>query len=210
MEKDYIKLFEGDVITSMENGIPLIKFSEMVYKLVGESMSKFIIIKLIGRQIGFGALHSKTIALESLSTFSVMDLDNNYYMARFRPTDYYTKVANLEESIGDVRETLEGVEGRITELNLMKKQLSKFMLESFGSNLERIRDKKGGTKILLTIQLAKDIHYGENIELVDQSAKETLLEILEVRQTDIKSVELSVGIPPMRKVGYVSDFGEKL
>ena len=56
------------------------------------------------------------------------------------------------------------------------------------------------TKILLTTQLAEGIPCGRIVNLLNQSVKETLLEMLKVRTTGTDVVELSVGLPPMRKV----------
>ncbi|KAH1108015.1 hypothetical protein J1N35_011783 [Gossypium stocksii] len=42
------------------------------------------------------------------------------------------------------------------------------------------RDLRGGTKVLSTIQVAKDIHCGKNIDSVDLNAMKTPLEMLEV------------------------------
>lgn len=70
------------------------------------------------------------------------------------------------------------------------------------------RDMRGETNVLSAIQLVENVHYGNNIDLVDWSAKETTLEMLEGQQTDIKPIELSVGLPPKKEVGCASDFGE--
>ncbi|KAK5812538.1 hypothetical protein PVK06_027973 [Gossypium arboreum] len=48
------------------------------------------------------------------------------------------RVVNLEESMGDTRETLKEVEGRIDVLDSMKEQLRDFVLESFGSTLDKL------------------------------------------------------------------------
>ncbi|KAH1106973.1 hypothetical protein J1N35_010741 [Gossypium stocksii] len=48
------------------------------------------------------------------------------------------QVVNLEESIGDTRETLKEVEGRIDELDSMNEQLRDFVLESLNSTLGKL------------------------------------------------------------------------
>ncbi|KAH1082109.1 hypothetical protein J1N35_021870 [Gossypium stocksii] len=72
------------------------------------------------------------------------------------------------------------------------------------------RDWKGGIKVLLTIQLVEDVHCGKNIGLVDRNATKTLLEMLEVWQIDMKLVELSVGLPPMKEMCCTLDFVGKV
>ncbi|MBA0826041.1 hypothetical protein Goarm_010934 [Gossypium armourianum] len=49
-----------------------------------------------------------------------------------------SRVVNLEEFVGYVRETLEVVEGRTDELDSMREQLREFVMESLGSNVEAI------------------------------------------------------------------------
>ncbi|KAH1031547.1 hypothetical protein J1N35_043721, partial [Gossypium stocksii] len=60
-------------------------------------------------------------------------------------------------------------------------------------------DEKGGTKDFLAIKLVVDVHCEKNIDSVDRSVTKTSLEMLEVRQTDVKPVELSMGLQPMRE-----------
>ncbi|MBA0864808.1 hypothetical protein Goshw_006379 [Gossypium schwendimanii] len=88
VEEDDIKLLEGDVLMSVENENPSIKFSESGNNLVNESMSKTIILKLLGMRIGFNALRSKTLMLwKTNQLFQLMDLENYYYVAKFRFID---------------------------------------------------------------------------------------------------------------------------
>ncbi|MBA0595711.1 hypothetical protein Gorai_012569 [Gossypium raimondii] len=88
VEEDDIKLLEGDVLMSVENENPSIKFSESGNNLVNESMSKTIILKSLGMRIGFNALRSKTLMLwKTNQLFQLMDLENNYYVAKFRFID---------------------------------------------------------------------------------------------------------------------------
>ncbi|MBA0691856.1 hypothetical protein Goari_009460 [Gossypium aridum] len=88
VEEDDIKLLGGDVLMSVENENPSIKFSESGNNLVNESMSKTIILKLLGMRIGFNSLRSKTLMLwKTNQLFQLMDLENNYYVAKFRFID---------------------------------------------------------------------------------------------------------------------------
>lgn len=54
--------------------------------------------------------------------------------------------------------------------------------------------------------IVEGIPCGENINLVNQSANETLMEMVEVQQSDMKPVELLLGLPPMREVGCATNF----
>ncbi|MBA0623797.1 hypothetical protein Godav_009237 [Gossypium davidsonii] len=88
VEEDDIKLLEGDVLMSVENENRSIKFSESGNNLVNESMSKTIILKLLGMRIDFNTLRCKTLMLwKTNQLFQLMDLENNYYVAKFRFID---------------------------------------------------------------------------------------------------------------------------
>ncbi|KAA3474151.1 integrase [Gossypium australe] len=71
-----------------------------------------------------------------------------------------------------------------------------------------------GTKLhfstVVTVQLVEDVHYGKNMDSIDQSYKETPLEILEVQKTDMKPIESSMGLPHMKEVGCASDLRGKV
>ncbi|KAH1032775.1 hypothetical protein J1N35_044949 [Gossypium stocksii] len=57
---------------------------------------------------------------------------------------------------------------------------------------------------------AEDILYGRNIDSIDRNVKEAPLKMLVGQKTDMKPVESSTRLPPMREVGYASDFRGKL
>ncbi|KAH1074544.1 hypothetical protein J1N35_026872 [Gossypium stocksii] len=60
----------------------------------------------------------------------------------------------------------------------------------------------------MAIQLVENVHCHKNIDLVDQSVKETLLKMLEMRQTNMKPVQLLVRLPLVREVGCISNCGK--
>lgn len=81
------------MVTETMNGVSSIKFSSRVHQLIEESMSKSIIIKLLGRRIGYSAFHNKLYALWKPSRhFRLMDLDNEYFLVRFQAIEDYTPV----------------------------------------------------------------------------------------------------------------------
>lgn len=83
-EAENLELHSNDVHKVVLDGIPTIDFSEWVYNLIDESMSKTLMIKLLGRKIGFNALWSKVCALwKPMNRFKLMDIENDYYLAKF-------------------------------------------------------------------------------------------------------------------------------
>lgn len=59
-------------------------------------------------------------------------------------------VVNLEESVEDIRETLEAVEGCTNELDLMKEKLMDFVLDSFDSTKEKLTGRDDALKAMVT------------------------------------------------------------
>ncbi|MBA0780285.1 hypothetical protein Gotri_004403 [Gossypium trilobum] len=57
-EEDF-SLTEGDVKKSVINGIPSIEVSERVHQLLEKEMSTSVVLKLLGRNIGFTALQNR-------------------------------------------------------------------------------------------------------------------------------------------------------
>lgn len=47
------QLIEGDVSTRIEDGLPSIRFSERVHQILYQSMSRLVVVKLLGKKIGF-------------------------------------------------------------------------------------------------------------------------------------------------------------
>ncbi|MBA0585643.1 hypothetical protein Gorai_016411, partial [Gossypium raimondii] len=56
-EEDF-ELLESDIVRSSINGIPSIHFSERVNQLLIKDMARTVVIKLLGRNIGYSALYN--------------------------------------------------------------------------------------------------------------------------------------------------------
>lgn len=62
-ETEDFDLHEGDVKKFMVDGVLTIDFSNRVYGLIDESMSKTLVVKLLGKKFGCNALWNKVCAL---------------------------------------------------------------------------------------------------------------------------------------------------
>ncbi|KAH1107738.1 hypothetical protein J1N35_011506 [Gossypium stocksii] len=84
-EEDDLDLLEGDIKKTIVNGIPAIKFSKRITQLLIKDMEHTVVIKLLGRNIGYATLQNKIHSLWQLSQpFRLMDIKNRYYLAKFR------------------------------------------------------------------------------------------------------------------------------
>ncbi|PPR93864.1 hypothetical protein GOBAR_AA26805 [Gossypium barbadense] len=82
--EDFV-IMDGDIQKSFVNGVPSITFSERVYKFLIQGMENTVILKLLGRNVGFSVLQSKLYNLWILSaTLHMMDTENGYFLVKFQ------------------------------------------------------------------------------------------------------------------------------
>ncbi|KAG8494050.1 hypothetical protein CXB51_011564 [Gossypium anomalum] len=76
---------EGDILRSSINGIPAIDFSERLRNFLVRDMETTVVVKLLGQNIGYGALHNRISTLWKPSQpFCLMDIENGYFLVRFQ------------------------------------------------------------------------------------------------------------------------------
>ncbi|KAK8509995.1 hypothetical protein V6N12_035318 [Hibiscus sabdariffa] len=95
-EDDDIEILEGDVVRTVIDGMISIQFSERVHSLVEKSFDRTIVLKLLGRRIGYATLKNKVIDLwKPKAGFKLMDTENDYFLVSFRShEDYRTVLAD--------------------------------------------------------------------------------------------------------------------
>ncbi|KAH9743054.1 DUF4283 domain-containing protein [Citrus sinensis] len=76
---------EGDVTEYKDGPMPSITFSDRVHEKLCEPWQNSVIVKLLGRTIGYRTLCTRLNAMwKTTMTYSVIDLENNYFLVRFR------------------------------------------------------------------------------------------------------------------------------
>ncbi|KAG8486672.1 hypothetical protein CXB51_020076 [Gossypium anomalum] len=79
-----LEILEGDIHRSMVNGIPTIDFSERIQQILYKEMERTVVIKLLRRNIGYGALNTR--ALDDLWTiFDCPTLDKGFTPSQAYP-----------------------------------------------------------------------------------------------------------------------------
>ncbi|KAG8485687.1 hypothetical protein CXB51_019012 [Gossypium anomalum] len=72
---------DGDILRSSINGIPAINFSECLRNILIRDMETTVVVKLLGRNIGYGVLHNRISSLWKPSQpIRLMDIKNRYYL----------------------------------------------------------------------------------------------------------------------------------
>ncbi|PPR86803.1 hypothetical protein GOBAR_AA33884 [Gossypium barbadense] len=76
---------DGDILRTSINGIPAINFSERLKNILIRDMETTVVVKLLGRNIGYGVLYNRISSLWKPSQpFRLMDIKNGYYLVRFQ------------------------------------------------------------------------------------------------------------------------------
>ncbi|MBA0702641.1 hypothetical protein Goari_020437 [Gossypium aridum] len=84
-EVDDLQLLERDVTVGMEDAMPSIHFSDHVHQTLYESMYRTIVVKLLGRKIGYRALSNRISSLwKPLTPIFIMDLENDYFLVKLQ------------------------------------------------------------------------------------------------------------------------------
>lgn len=92
MEEEF-DLQDGDVVRELVEGISSITFFNRAHQLIEGKMARTIIVKLLGKKIGFNTLLNKVTTLWSpINHMQLMDLENDYYLARFQDEGDFDKV----------------------------------------------------------------------------------------------------------------------
>ncbi|XP_050216415.1 uncharacterized protein LOC126667478 [Mercurialis annua] len=92
-EEAGISLSDADFEIGNDKGVPVINFSDRVHNLIAQNMKFCIIIRLLGKTIGYRTLFSRIIKLWNPKDYpSLVDLDNNFFLVRFYSMDDYIKV----------------------------------------------------------------------------------------------------------------------
>ncbi|KAH1097354.1 hypothetical protein J1N35_014275 [Gossypium stocksii] len=87
MDKDF-ELKDWDVVMEFFDGIPSLTFSDRVSQFIYRKMSLTVIVKLLGRRIGFNALNNRVSTSWNLKNlFQLMDLENDFFLVWFQNKD---------------------------------------------------------------------------------------------------------------------------
>ncbi|MBA0857590.1 hypothetical protein Goshw_014349 [Gossypium schwendimanii] len=86
---------EGDISKSTINGIPLIEFSERVHQFLIQDMSITIVLKLLGRNIGYVAFFNRIHSLWRPVSIQLMDIENSYFLTKFSDKGDFDKITNV-------------------------------------------------------------------------------------------------------------------
>ncbi|KAL4362111.1 hypothetical protein GQ457_04G026880 [Hibiscus cannabinus] len=84
---------KSDYVMSREGVFPSIRFSEKVHEHIDYVLRQAIIVRLLGRNIGYKTLFSRLKALWTPKRiYQLVDLDNDYFLVKFQEEEDYIRV----------------------------------------------------------------------------------------------------------------------
>ncbi|KAE8673782.1 hypothetical protein F3Y22_tig00111772pilonHSYRG00087 [Hibiscus syriacus] len=116
-----IVVLDEDCSVDGSGAIPIIKFSERVQEQIDRSMSKSVIVRLLGRTIGYKALLDRIIALwRPRGELQLVDLENNYYLVKYYCKALFRRIAMVVGKVVKVDYiTQAGKRGKFARLAIM-------------------------------------------------------------------------------------------
>ncbi|KAL4319829.1 hypothetical protein GQ457_18G007350 [Hibiscus cannabinus] len=117
-----VEVLDSDILINDSGPITEIKFSDKVHKAIDDKLARLVIIRLLGKTIGYRALLNR---IESLwmpaGEISLIDLDNEYYLVRFALEEDFSKIILLVLWCGYAFRVyhIEGKRGRFARLAVM-------------------------------------------------------------------------------------------
>ncbi|PPD89200.1 hypothetical protein GOBAR_DD13844 [Gossypium barbadense] len=93
LDNDDIEVLDSDVHVSYDGPYLEISFSKRVHDLFDKSMANVVIIKPLGRSIGYRTLDGRLKSLWNLQgDFKLVDLDNDYFIVKLNSPKSYKRV----------------------------------------------------------------------------------------------------------------------
>ncbi|KAH1090889.1 hypothetical protein J1N35_018146 [Gossypium stocksii] len=82
---DAFDFLEGDIQKTVVNGLPSITFSDRIHQILLQGLDNTVVLKLLGRNIGFSVLQNKIYNMwRPLEPIHMMDIENNYFLVKFQ------------------------------------------------------------------------------------------------------------------------------
>ncbi|KAK5832587.1 hypothetical protein PVK06_016389 [Gossypium arboreum] len=107
-----LEYVNGDIRRSNLNSIPAIDFSERINKILIKAIELTVVVKLLGRNIGYGALLNRITSFwKPAQPFCLMDVANGYYLVRFQCLPRFLYQKKILEEIGSLV-------GRVVKLDI--------------------------------------------------------------------------------------------
>ncbi|KAL4311843.1 hypothetical protein GQ457_01G028380 [Hibiscus cannabinus] len=88
-----VEVTDDDVLIGGDSVLPKIRFSDKVHEAIDKKLSKSIIIRLLGKSIGYRAPLNRIQSMwNPLGEIQLIDLDNEYFLVRFAKEEDYVHV----------------------------------------------------------------------------------------------------------------------
>ncbi|XP_039002736.1 uncharacterized protein LOC120129249 [Hibiscus syriacus] len=90
---DEVEILDGDCIVDNNGSYPVIHFADQVHDRIDYSMRRSVIVRLLGRAIGYKTLLNRIGVLWQLQgQYQLIDLENDYFLVKFEREEDYVHV----------------------------------------------------------------------------------------------------------------------
>lgn len=84
---------DDDMILATDYDFPIVAFSDRVHNYLSQSIRNSTVIRLLGRAISYRPLLNHLQSLWwPIGTFQLIDIENNFYLAKFSDPNDYTHI----------------------------------------------------------------------------------------------------------------------
>ncbi|KAE8694956.1 DNA helicase INO80-like [Hibiscus syriacus] len=100
LNEEEVVIQEGDVSVDQSGAYPVIQFSKRVRDSIDYNMRKTVIVRLLGKTIGYRALWNKiNILWQPCGRFQLIDLDNDYFLTKAAANSKPDEVEKVGEQV---------------------------------------------------------------------------------------------------------------
>ncbi|KAK8504986.1 hypothetical protein V6N12_032945 [Hibiscus sabdariffa] len=93
LDDDDIDLLDDDIALGSMNSVPTIEFSECVCNLTIKSMDLTLVVKVLGRGIGYNTFQNRIYGIWKPShPIKHIDIENDFFLVKFNDRSDYLKV----------------------------------------------------------------------------------------------------------------------
>ncbi|MBA0554528.1 hypothetical protein Golob_013625, partial [Gossypium lobatum] len=141
-DKD-LDFLEGDVMKFAVNGILSINFSNRIKQILVKEMELTLVIRLLGRNIGYVVLYNRiSILWKPSKPFHIMDIGNDYFFVKFQSSEDFDSL-----NLGIVN----------------------YIWSSLEQNRERKFKDKEGANVLINRRTGKEVGFGLDGPMIESN-----------------------------------------
>ncbi|XP_050222064.1 uncharacterized protein LOC126672161 [Mercurialis annua] len=137
---DEFEVTDEDVLVYTNKSMPSIRFSDRVQTELSKQWKATVIVKLLGRPISYRNLCNRLESMWNFTQgFDVIDLENNYFIVKFRSgNDIDAVLTDLESSVDCITDNIQSIQAWIRLPGMPIHYYNKKVLRYIGQMVGRV------------------------------------------------------------------------